>query len=128
MTASACNRKIVTTAVAASVAAAAKAASEPSFAVIVPDYLSLRLDRSDQGTAGTRAWVHASSVGEVQAITPLIETLLERGEQVFFTSFTASRASSGPMVKLSPMGRTRRSTPPFPYRAMSEKSAVSPVI
>lgn len=56
----------------------------------VPGYLSLRLDRSNAGTSGQRTWVHASSVGEVQAITPLVEALLERGELVLFTCFTAS--------------------------------------
>lgn len=56
----------------------------------VPGYLSLRLDRSVAGGSGQRTWIHASSVGEVQAITPLVEALLERGEQVLFTSFTAS--------------------------------------
>ena len=54
------------------------------------EYLGLRLFgfRSDGGQA--RIWVHASSVGEVQAITPLVEAFLQRGEQVLFTSFTAT--------------------------------------
>jgi len=37
-----------------------------------------------------QVWVHASSVGEVIAITPLIQALIDRGENILFTSFTAS--------------------------------------
>ena len=35
-------------------------------------------------------WVHASSVGEVNAVAPLVEALVERGEKVLLTSFTAT--------------------------------------
>lgn len=35
-------------------------------------------------------WIHASSVGEVSAVTPLVKALMADGERVFFTSFTAS--------------------------------------
>lgn len=37
-----------------------------------------------------RIWVHAASVGEVRAVTPLVQTLMERGDSILFTSFTAS--------------------------------------
>lgn len=37
-----------------------------------------------------RVWVHAASVGEVRAITPLVRALMERGESILFTSFTAT--------------------------------------
>ena len=35
-------------------------------------------------------WVHSASVGEVEAISPLVNALLDQGEAVLFTSFTAS--------------------------------------
>jgi 3-deoxy-D-manno-octulosonic-acid transferase len=34
--------------------------------------------------------VHASSVGEVRAVTPLVHALMQQGEKVLFTSFTAT--------------------------------------
>jgi 3-deoxy-D-manno-octulosonic-acid transferase len=34
--------------------------------------------------------VHAASVGEVSAITPLVQALMQQGEKVLFTSFTAT--------------------------------------
>ena len=37
-----------------------------------------------------QVWVHASSVGEVESITPLVEDLLGQGEAILFTSFTAT--------------------------------------
>ena len=37
-----------------------------------------------------RIWVHAASVGEVHAIAPLVKGLLERGNKILFTSFTAT--------------------------------------
>ena len=38
----------------------------------------------------TRVWVHAASVGEVHAITPLVSALVGNSEQILFTSFTAT--------------------------------------
>ena len=35
-------------------------------------------------------WVHSASVGEVEAISPLVRALLDQGETILFTSFTAS--------------------------------------
>lgn len=37
-----------------------------------------------------RIWVHAASVGEVRAITPLVRALQAQGDEILFTSFTAS--------------------------------------
>ncbi|MDJ0779671.1 MAG: glycosyltransferase N-terminal domain-containing protein [Gammaproteobacteria bacterium] len=54
------------------------------------DYLGLRLFPGRSGATGGRIWVHASSVGEVRAIAPLVRRLLERGESILFTSFTAT--------------------------------------
>ncbi|MCP4469332.1 MAG: hypothetical protein GY815_01380 [Gammaproteobacteria bacterium] len=53
------------------------------------DYLSMRF-RGAPDDAEARVWVHASSVGEVRAIAPLVRTLMERGEKILFTSFTAT--------------------------------------
>ena len=35
-------------------------------------------------------WVHAASVGEVEAVTPLVKALQDQGEAILFTSFTAT--------------------------------------
>ncbi|NNE63920.1 MAG: hypothetical protein HKN34_07555 [Gammaproteobacteria bacterium] len=35
-------------------------------------------------------WIHASSVGEVSAVIPLVRALIDAGESIFFTAFTAS--------------------------------------
>ena len=35
-------------------------------------------------------WVHAASVGETEAVTPLIRALCNQGEAILFTSFTAT--------------------------------------
>lgn len=55
-----------------------------------PEYLSTRLFGFESDPDPVQVWVHASSVGEVQAITPLVLALLERGEPILFTSFTAT--------------------------------------
>jgi 3-deoxy-D-manno-octulosonic-acid transferase len=52
-------------------------------------YLSMRFYGAP-GDAEARVWVHASSVGEVRAIAPLVGALIERGEKILFTSFTAT--------------------------------------
>ncbi len=53
------------------------------------DYRAMRLGRlrCDQRA---RIWLHASSVGEVRAIAPLAEGLIDRGHEILFTSFTAT--------------------------------------
>ena len=53
------------------------------------DYLSLRRARTTVDRE-PRIWVHAASVGEVRAITPLVRALQARGEAVLLTSFTAT--------------------------------------
>ena len=57
-------------------------------------YRSMRMsqDRPDHDAADhdPRIWVHAASVGEVRAITPLVQALINRGHKILFTSFTAS--------------------------------------
>jgi 3-deoxy-D-manno-octulosonic-acid transferase len=55
----------------------------------LPRYLRLRttgFTRDDQ----ERIWVHAASVGEIHAVTPLVRALMQQGEKVLFTSFTAT--------------------------------------
>jgi 3-deoxy-D-manno-octulosonic-acid transferase len=55
----------------------------------LPRYLWLRTT----GVASNnqqRVWVHAASVGEVNAITPLVQALIRQGENILFTSFTAT--------------------------------------
>jgi 3-deoxy-D-manno-octulosonic-acid transferase len=54
------------------------------------DYLKRRLLDSVGRSEKSFIWIHASSVGEVSALTPLVEALIDEGEHVFFTSFTAS--------------------------------------
>ncbi len=54
------------------------------------DYLALRLRGGASEQRQGRIWVHASSVGEVRAIEPLVRRLLEKDESILFTSFTAS--------------------------------------
>jgi 3-deoxy-D-manno-octulosonic-acid transferase len=52
-------------------------------------YLSMRMFGQDGGST-ERIWVHASSVGEVRAVAPLVKALIQRGENILFTSFTAT--------------------------------------
>lgn len=54
-----------------------------------PGYLSMRMF-GVKADPVARVWVHASSVGEVRAITPLVHALISQGEQILFTSFTAT--------------------------------------
>ena len=56
------------------------------------NYLSMRLtpSRSNPDKPARHIWIHASSVGEVRAVTPLVEALLDRHERILFTSFTAT--------------------------------------
>ena len=55
----------------------------------LPRYLSMRMFGLE-GENDERVWVHASSVGEVNAVTPLVQALIRQGENVLFTSFTAT--------------------------------------
>ena len=52
-------------------------------------YPRMRLFGLPGGAAG-QVWIHASSVGEVNAVAPLVEALAESGEKLLFTSFTAT--------------------------------------
>ena len=52
-------------------------------------YLALRTAR-DTTDQESRIWIHAASVGEVHAVTPLVQALMERGNKILFTSFTAT--------------------------------------
>jgi 3-deoxy-D-manno-octulosonic-acid transferase len=56
----------------------------------LPGYLSMRLFGFAGDGGGDRVWVHASSVGEVRAVSPLVQALVRQGEAVLFTSFTAT--------------------------------------
>jgi 3-deoxy-D-manno-octulosonic-acid transferase len=57
-------------------------------------YRSMRMsqNRPDHDTPDhdPRIWVHAASVGEVRAITPLVHALMDGGHKILFTSFTAT--------------------------------------
>jgi 3-deoxy-D-manno-octulosonic-acid transferase len=55
----------------------------------VGQYRAMRMNASSKDEL-SRIWVHASSVGEVSAIAPLVRALLDRGEDILFTSFTAT--------------------------------------
>ena len=53
-------------------------------------YLAMRRGSCKSSGDDTMIWVHASSVGEVQAVTPLVQAYLDKGEKMLFTSFTAT--------------------------------------
>jgi 3-deoxy-D-manno-octulosonic-acid transferase len=57
-------------------------------------YRSMRMSHDtpnqDRPDHEPRIWVHAASVGEVRAITPLVQALLDGGQKILFTSFTAT--------------------------------------
>lgn len=54
-----------------------------------PIYFKQRI-RATGSTKKGLIWVHASSVGEVAAVSPLVDLILKNQHQVLFTSFTAS--------------------------------------
>ena len=53
-------------------------------------YLAMRSGSGKSSGDDAMIWVHASSVGEVQAVTPLVRAYIDRGEKILFTSFTAT--------------------------------------
>ena len=53
-------------------------------------YKSLRFCARKGASKKPLVWVHSASVGEVEAILPLVRALLDQDEAVLFTSFTAS--------------------------------------
>ncbi len=54
------------------------------------NYFLERLVGPGSSSDKTVIWVHAASVGEVNAVTPLVLRLLENDESILFTSFTAT--------------------------------------
>ena len=52
-------------------------------------YPALRMARNKPDRR-PRIWIHAASVGEVRAVTPLVQALMDRGNMILFTSFTAT--------------------------------------
>lgn len=56
----------------------------------VRHYFRLRCFGKRNQNRRQQVWVHASSVGEVESISPLVEDLLDQGEIILFTSFTAT--------------------------------------
>ena len=54
------------------------------------DYLRSRLWGGRHRSKQPLVWVHAASVGEVEAVTPLVRALSQQGEAILFTSFTAT--------------------------------------
>lgn len=56
----------------------------------LPGYLRLRLGAPREASPGSPLWIHAASVGEVNAIAPLVRALDDRGERLLVTSFTAT--------------------------------------
>ena len=55
----------------------------------VADYLRLRSCANSIKPQG-QIWVHAASVGEVESVSPLVSGLLDQGQTILFTSFTAT--------------------------------------
>jgi len=53
-------------------------------------YTSLRFRGRKGALKKPVIWVHSASVGEVEAILPLVRILLDQGESILFTSFTAT--------------------------------------
>ena len=53
-------------------------------------YLRFRVWGKHKNSKDPLVWVHAASVGEVEAVTPLVRALISLGEAVLFTSFTAT--------------------------------------
>ena len=53
-------------------------------------YLKSRLRGGKHRSKQPLVWVHAASVGEVEAVTPLVRALSHQGEAILFTSFTAT--------------------------------------
>ncbi len=56
----------------------------------LPGYLRLRLGAPPAAEPQAPLWIHAASVGEVNAVAPLARALAARGERLLLTSFTAT--------------------------------------
>lgn len=55
----------------------------------VTDYRAMRI-AAVTADKEPRIWIHAASVGEVHAVSPIARALLDGGEKILFTSFTAT--------------------------------------
>ena len=53
-------------------------------------YFRLRCRGSESVSSNSQIWIHASSVGEIEAVSPLVRALRDRGESILLTSFTAT--------------------------------------
>ncbi len=53
-------------------------------------YFRLRFRGDESASSDAQVWIHASSVGEMEAISPLVRALSDRGESILLTSFTAT--------------------------------------
>ena len=53
-------------------------------------YFQLRCRGKKNRSNDLSIWVHAASVGEVEAISPLVRALYDQGESLLFTAFTTS--------------------------------------
>jgi len=53
-------------------------------------YFRLRFRGEKDKAKSAQTWVHASSVGEIEAVTPLVRALIDSGESILLTSFTAT--------------------------------------
>jgi 3-deoxy-D-manno-octulosonic-acid transferase len=53
-------------------------------------YLKLRFFPNYKKDIVSRIWIHGSSLGEIETVSPLVNELLDRGESILLTSFTAA--------------------------------------
>lgn len=53
-------------------------------------YFRLRWRGSKSASRHPQVWIHASSVGEIEAVSPLVRALRDHGEPILLTSFTAT--------------------------------------
>lgn len=56
----------------------------------LPGYFRRRFWGHNDRSNTAKIWIHASSVGEVNSVSPLVKALVDRGESILFTSFTAT--------------------------------------
>ncbi len=56
----------------------------------LPGYFRRRFWGCSDRSKTPKLWIHASSVGEVNSVSPLVKALSDSGELILFTSFTAT--------------------------------------
>ena len=56
----------------------------------LPGYFRRRFWGCSDRSNTAKIWIHASSVGEVNSVSPLVKALVEQEESILFTSFTAT--------------------------------------